>query len=312
MRLYKYIAPQWASVLETRLIRFTQPMYFNDPFELAPCVEAAMDTSFEDYLIRKVLSSVAADPSVGSEHYRAALAEHERTTGLPLSTLFPYEQQLAAMVPVIPELMRSLLGPANAEIGTTFYTQLRERIARLFGVLSLADAPNNLLMWAHYGDEHRGVVIGFEKDHSFFDRRLQDQDVARYVTPVMYSPHRPKRTIVYDPGDDEAAFMEELARDFFLVKSPEWSYEHEWRMILPASDASRVTQKSSQEVLLYEFPADAVSDVILGCRTSPDTVETVRRALRHPDFRHVALHRASLHPELFQLVIQADSTSTAG
>src|SRR5690348_6823697 len=134
MRLYKYIAPQWVSLLETRRIRFTQPIYFNDPFELAPCIEAAMDKSYEDRLICEVLEGIAANPNAGAERYRAALADHERASGLPLSTLFPYEQQIAALIPVIPDLMRSLLEPASAEVARTYYTELRERIARSFGI----------------------------------------------------------------------------------------------------------------------------------------------------------------------------------
>lgn len=282
-------------MLETRRIRFTQPVYFNAPFELAPCVEAGMDASFENRLVGELLAGIAADPSAGIEHYRAALADHERATGLPLSTLFPYEQQLAALVPAIPALMRSLLGPANAQIGQTFYTELRERIARSFSVLSLAEALDNLLMWAHYGDAHRGIVLGFDRYHPFCNRQWHEQNIARHVRPVVYSPTRPKRTIVYDAGDTEAQFMEELARDFFLVKSAEWAYEREWRMILPASDACEVKQVGAQEVLLYEFPAEAVTEVVLGCRATAETEAAVRQALARPESQHVQLRRASLH-----------------
>jgi hypothetical protein len=304
MRLYKYIAPQLADLLASRRIRFTQPIYFNDPFELAPCIEAAMDASYEDLLVRQVLDGLAQDPMAGAEHYRAALAEQERVTGLPLADLFPFEEQLASIAPAIPEMMRSLLRPASAEIGRTFYSQLRDRISRSFGILSLSEVPDNLLMWAHYASEHRGIVVGFDSMHPFFNRRLHAQDIARQVRRVVYTPSRPKRPIMYDPGESEYLFTEAFERDFFLAKSLDWAYEREWRMILPSSEASQVIRKETQEVLLYDFPADAVIEVILGCRASCETEEEVRRHISDPVYSHVAIRKAQLHSEEFRLTLE--------
>lgn len=38
----------------------------------------------------------------------------------------------------------------------------RNRLSRNYGVLSLTRNPLNPLLWAHYGDDHRGVVIGID------------------------------------------------------------------------------------------------------------------------------------------------------
>lgn len=37
-----------------------------------------------------------------------------------------------------------------------------------YGILCLAEAPDNLLMWAHYADCHRGFVVQFDDTHPFF------------------------------------------------------------------------------------------------------------------------------------------------
>ena len=39
MILYKYFPPERISFLDNRLIRFTQPSHFNDPFEFLPVEE---------------------------------------------------------------------------------------------------------------------------------------------------------------------------------------------------------------------------------------------------------------------------------
>jgi len=40
--------------------------------------------------------------------------------------------------------------------------EFQEDKKRRYAVLSLSRTNNNLLMWAHYCDCHRGFVIGFE------------------------------------------------------------------------------------------------------------------------------------------------------
>ena len=312
MRLFKYCAGSRAcGALTDGRLRFTQPVYFNDPFELAPSIEGAMDDASETRLIGELLAGYAANPSAGAEHYERVLEEQERATGLPLRQLFPFEQQMSTMLPQVPDIIRSLMAFVNRRIAATFYADLRERIAKSFGILSLSEIEDSLLMWAHYADEHRGVVLEFEGSHPYFNRRLHDHDVARSVRPVVYTPQRPRRAIVSYSADD-GDFLDRLANDFFLVKSPEWSYEREWRMLLPARDADAVLDRDGQQILLHKYPAEALVGVTIGCRAVEATIKSVRNALARPEYGHVALRRARLHPELFQLVIGPDTDSPAG
>ena len=36
----------------------------------------------------------------------------------------------------------------------------------LHGIISLSESPDNLLMWSHYGDDHKGMVVEFDIDES--------------------------------------------------------------------------------------------------------------------------------------------------
>jgi len=58
-------------------------------------------------------------------------------------------------------------------------------LADQYGVLCLTPHWDNLLMWAHYGDAHRGICLGFDielpHDTFFGNGRL-----------VEYSEHKPK------------------------------------------------------------------------------------------------------------------------
>src|SRR6267154_4886364 len=74
--------------------------------------------------------------------------------------------------------------------------EFQEDKKRRYAVLSLSRTNNNLLMWAHYCDCHRGFVIGFDSANAFFQtRRFNAFSVLAEVhysdqRPVMPAPHR--------------------------------------------------------------------------------------------------------------------------
>ncbi|MFC3681373.1 DUF2971 domain-containing protein [Bacterioplanoides pacificum] len=51
------------------------------------------------------------------------------------------------------------------------------------GIISLTETRDNLLMWSHYGDNHRGLVIEYNINHPFFaslDGHTERLDRVRY------------------------------------------------------------------------------------------------------------------------------------
>ncbi|OIP99438.1 MAG: hypothetical protein AUK35_07210 [Zetaproteobacteria bacterium CG2_30_46_52] len=45
-------------------------------------------------------------------------------------------------------------------LGEISFSEYVERNKNNIGVISFSESKENLLMWAHYADEHRGVVLG--------------------------------------------------------------------------------------------------------------------------------------------------------
>lgn len=119
-----------------------------------------------------------------------------------------------------------------------------------FGVLSLTDKPDNLLMWAHYAASHRGFVIELESKHPFFSFPANPTHSA--LRKVDYVERRNVSTLISE-GDNPY-------RAFFL-KSNYWSYESEWRLVRALQDADR---KLEGNIYLFELPEMCVSRVILG------------------------------------------------
>jgi len=166
------------------------------------------------------------------------------------------------------------------------------------GVLSLAERPDNLLMWAHYAADHRGFVIEFDADHDFFHRQESEDDRFRHLRRVAYSNERPS-----------VAMEEYNAIDALLAKSLDWEYELEWRMILPLSTSDRRIDGGDTPVHLFALPPECVCGVILGCRTTASQRWEMAQFLTEDRrYRHVTMREARLDPEAFRLHLDPSPT----
>lgn len=162
----------------------------------------------------------------------------------------------------------------------------RDAIHRAFnenvGLLSISEIPDNELMWAHYADRHTGLVLCFDEQHAFFNRRRTENDEFYFVRKVRYSDNPPVSLATID-GDA-----------LLITKGTKWSYEREWRMLVPLRDATRSLPIAGDTVHLFAFPPDALRGVILGINATLDTEAEVKDLLSRPELRHIRMTRAIL------------------
>jgi hypothetical protein len=86
------------------------------------------------------------------------------------------------------------------------------------GVLSLSSINDDILMWAHYANCHRGLCIEYS--------RATDNILGREAKVVRYHQTRPSVT-----PDDLNRNLQAGLETLLLVKSEHWQYEMEWRVI---------------------------------------------------------------------------------
>ena len=95
------------------------------------------------------------------------------------------------------------------------------------GILSLSQVKDNILMWSHYCQDHKGFVVGFDISHKFFDRRSGNNNIINNLRQVNYYERRHFQHITgYSDIDN---FFNSL----LFTKSINWEYEEEWRMVVP-------------------------------------------------------------------------------
>ena len=125
--------------------------------------------------------------------------------------------------------------------GTGLENQINE-IQDSVAILSLTTSDENPLMWAHYGDEHRGFCIGYDVSCPFFSSDYclipasKGKVIYKNEKPVSDSPE-------FDLGlydaflqamgleEDVTSKTAEIARKLYLTKSEDWEYEDEYRVV---------------------------------------------------------------------------------
>jgi hypothetical protein len=112
-------------------------------------------------------------------------------------------------------------------------------------VLSLSRNANEELMWGHYADGHRGIVIGVEVDSDKYQ-----------VKPIEYT-HDLIRI-----GDLRNGSIEELVKRVLMQKNVRWSYEEEERVFARHRE---------------NFVSVSIEEIIIGSRVSNEYIEKINK-----------------------------------
>lgn len=177
---------------------------------------------------------------------------------------------------------------------------LKKQFGEHFGILSLAKNKKNALMWAHYADSHKGFVVGFDSNSSFF--RSGNGKAIDGLRDVRYSPDRgvvPKDGLA-SLNNNELSEANDL---FFFTKSDSWSYEEEVRILAhPKAASNTIKIADGYDICLFEFPPECIKEVILGHQMPPDKKHSIVDlvARKYPD---AALFQAALSDDSYDVDI---------
>jgi hypothetical protein len=170
MILYKYLPPERTDILANRLIAFTPPWLFNDPFEaepLFPSDSPAAIRLFEE-----------AQPT------RASLSEQEESALQRRIDKLQWEHGLARLT--------------------------WEQATRSVGVLSLSETCDCPLMWAHYTKQHTGFVVGFDTTHPAWVELCRLHGRPGEPRKVIYSAERPNPAAMGEVTPDQIWYTKSI------------------------------------------------------------------------------------------------------
>lgn len=284
-RLYKYMRGGENGVLRLfrdEMLRFTQPVEFNDPFEMQPFLKGLADEPTIEKQFHEQFGTTLG-PEIEAMLTKLTPEQRARVDGDSI------REKVQEQAPEALGLLKAMMDMVTPHIGRQIYNTVNENL----GALCLTEEPASLLMWAHYADDHKGAVIEFDARHAFFSRRRGPNDDFRHFREVTYTQQRP-----------EVFLVESTAIDFFYFKSPEWEYEHEWRLIVPLADCSKRIDRTPPDrpVCLFRVPAECIRSIILGCRMPEVQKFQLTKLVRsNPNFRHVAFEQAEPDDRIFAI-----------
>jgi outer membrane lipoprotein-sorting protein len=138
-----------------------------------------------------------------------------------------------------------------------------------FLIFCLAKYYDNILMWSHYADEHKGICIGYQTtDFDGYktikcDIRYLNEKTHPYpylpLTKVKYATKKPKDFNVIKENPDELFA-------FIYTKAKLWKYENEYRIILNKDGLNKNPICINQS---------EIKEIIFGLRTESKTQDFI-------------------------------------
>lgn len=145
----------------------------------------------------------------------------------------------------------------DVELGNLSFSSYIEMRMHNIGVVCFSENKENLLMWAHYAYEHKGLVVGIASipgNESIFQNLFRADTLINSSWNEKYSPFDgvPKPVSYrkglryrndkfdYDYSNISAEGADRILYEVFMQKSDEWIYEQEHRVVLRLEQADRV------------------------------------------------------------------------
>lgn len=258
---YKYLPVDRKSYLSDALLRFTPPSALNDPYECLPGVT-------DEY------ESEGAEQFNDSFSGVKTLLNHLTLNGLD-------RKERRKVIRIREKEVKKIVRENSTTINDFFLKHVRAKVNIITGILSLSKRWDSSLMWSHYADSHHGFCVGFKEDHEWFSDYL--------LGPVKYLKNRP----LLKSNSSEA---ENFA--YYYIKSQDWEYEQEVRVISTLDKAARIVASDPYDISLFEVPHEAISEIILGLHCTEDLLLLAKQL---SESYNIAIYKTMLSKQSFDL-----------
>lgn len=240
--------------LRDRKIYCSDPSTFNDPWDCKP--------HFNTELLTK--------PVERERHIEWSIDICRRQTAMSDEDVARLEKQLRADNELLAEKIDELS------------LEMWPAIASRYRVYCLGPYVDDLLMWSHYAESHKGICLEFDTRNNVMCCPLRVEYYGKFPIVKAYSSNL----------DDN---MRPL-----LAKADVWQYECEYRLI--AQDRGNATADDTlmTDNNLLKLPESALLSIIVGCQGPYDEVLSLVRE----EAVDLPVRRAQRVPNRFELLIE--------
>ena len=302
--LFKYYSPTSENILDIKNQRlwFSHPNSFNDPFDSNIGYDSE---NFEKSCLIKFIN----ENGCIDESNKAEGLTHNDKNRILRSRLGNY-YSMYNNIENYSDAKRKILETKTKEfqdkVWKDLYSKSQQidckveklkdiniRIACFSELEKYDEFPNQIVMWSHYADNHRGFCVEYDMeflkkdiaisldDHEFLHERknefLMESNIAIIkagLFPIDYTSNRinipitklnqinidSSGKIIYNSNIDELFYKT------FVVKSANWNYEKEWRIIIDGRISDYFDNK---------IPFPYIKTIYIGCKAKKELIKTM-------------------------------------
>lgn len=135
------------------------------------------------------------------------------------------------------------------------------------GILCLSKQSDSLLMWSHYADEYRGLLIEFDDKHEFFTGSFE----------VKYLEVRRKINL-----NDFCGAKKPIPISILCTKSVVWAYEKEQRVVRSLQRSREVGKDTNGNIIyIMEIPLECIKSITFGERTNLENQKIIWNKIKN-------------------------------
>ncbi len=286
-KLYKLQSPGNYAIdyLRKGLAGLTASKYFNDPFDTVQMLDKQfIREAIEREDIRALLApnyKVWQNPDAVDEELLGFPSELKKAFVDKVQRVWTAER-FAHYLKHPDEFKESLI---NDNIRQT-QEQQQEISAQTF-VSCFTTQISNMLMWSHYAKSHSGFALGFDFNDPV------NVSAKEMLYPVFYSDRKIDVTVEMGfvqqmsmVGDRNYSIDKLIGIKSSLFKSPDWAYEHEWRVV------KRDLENSGR----YGSIPLRASEIYYGCKIEPSVYERLHQIAQSQGLREYRMEADVFSP----------------
>lgn len=272
------------AVLENSSLRWREPSQFNDPF---------------DHQVKYIFPHT-------KDELAAALAKEIEEMVYDREAIFKEETSVTLMVAMLragieripkTEVLQTLEeGARESAEGLQEYQDninaLIHNVMNNSRVLCVAEDNDNVVMWSHYADEHRGVCIRLQCIDEL-DNTLLLAKPVQYVEKFPVFPETEEH--VKHLTGEEPLSISKLIYDIPYYKHKHWGYEKEWRVHVPNEEPSNINGYNDWDENIRIFGA-----LYFGCRINPNDAANILHVVENK-YPHMQVFQSKPSTKQFML-----------
>lgn len=161
----------------------------------------------------------------------------------------------------------------SADLSPSYFMKSFNECREKISVACFSESKDNLLMWAHYADKHKGVLLVFDLEIL--------KSIFKKIIKIDYTKQLPDFNFSDNPSD--------IFKKYIDKKSENWKLEEEVR-IIENNEGN------------YRFPISALKEIRFGLRCPKEQITTIINLVKNLGYSHIELNQACPDKNVYGLI----------